>query len=139
VQAQTDNTPNKQAPVATTVADSTNSARMSILSALKGWREAWVGRSPDAYFEFYAKNYTSRESWKSARRARLLNAEKITLDLSDIKFSMQDAKHATTSFQQDYRSSNYQDNLQKTLYWEEVNGKWQIVNELVSGPKAKQW
>ncbi|MFZ6799417.1 TolC family outer membrane protein [Undibacterium sp. Di24W] len=138
-QAQTDNTPNKQAPVATAVADSANNARMSILNALKGWREAWVGRSPDAYFEFYAKNYTSRESWKSARRARLLNAEKITLDLSDIKFSMQDAKHATTSFQQDYRSTNYQDNLQKTLYWEEVNGKWQIVNELVSGPKAKQW
>nr|WP_314858798.1 TolC family outer membrane protein [uncultured Undibacterium sp.] len=139
VQTQSDNAPTKQAPVAATVTDSAGNARMSILSALKGWREAWVGRSPDAYFEFYAKNYTSRESWKSARRARLLNAEKITLDLSDIKFSMQDPKRATTSFQQDYRSLNYQDNLQKTLYWEEVNGKWQIVNELVSGPKAKQW
>ncbi|MFC0349197.1 TolC family outer membrane protein [Undibacterium danionis] len=125
--------------VAANTADTSSHARMSILNALKGWREAWISRNPDAYFDFYAKNYTARESWKSARRARLLNAEKITLDLSDIKFNMQDAKHATTSFQQDYRSLNYQDNLQKTLYWEEVNGKWQIVNELVSGPKAKQW
>lgn len=132
------NTTNKTNVTANT-ADASSHARMSILNALKGWREAWIGRNPDAYFDFYAKNYTARESWKSARRARLLNAEKITLDLSDIKFNMQDAKHATTSFQQDYRSLNYQDNLQKTLYWEEVNGKWQIVNELVSGPKAKQW
>ena len=132
------NTTNKT-NVAANTADASSHARMSILNALKGWREAWVSRNPDAYFDFYAKNYTARESWKSARRARLLNAEKITLELSDIKFNMQDAKHATTSFQQDYRSLNYQDNLQKTLYWEEVNGKWQIVNELVSGPKAKQW
>jgi adhesin transport system outer membrane protein len=132
------NTTNKT-NAAANAADASSHARMSILNALKGWREAWVSRNPDAYFDFYAKNYTARESWKSARRARLLNAEKITLDLSDIKFNMQDAKHATTSFQQDYRSLNYQDNLQKTLYWEEVNGKWQIVNELVSGPKAKQW
>jgi len=109
------------------------------LNSLKEWREAWISRNPDAYLDFYAKNYTSRESWKAARRARLLNAEKITLELTDVKFNMQDAKHATTSFQQDYRSATYQDNLQKTLYWEESNGKWRIVNELVSGPKAKQW
>lgn len=119
--------------------DSKSLARSSILNSLKGWREAWVSRNPEAYFSYYSKNYTSRESWKSARRARLFSAEKITLDLSDIKFSMQDAKHATTSFQQDYRSVIYQDNLQKTIYWEEINGKWQIVNELVFGPKAKQW
>ena len=114
-------------------------ARSSVLNALKGWREAWVNMNPDAYFGFYAQKYTSRESWKAARRARLMNAQKISLDLSDIKFTMQDSKHATTNFQQDYRSSSYQDTLQKTLYWEEINGKWQIVNEVVSGPQAKQW
>lgn len=119
--------------------DTVAAARSNVLNALKGWREAWVNMNPDAYFSFYSTKYTSRESWKAARRARLLNAQKISLDLSDIKFTMQDNKHATTTFQQDYRSSSYQDTLQKTLYWEEVNGKWQIVNEVVSGPQAKQW
>lgn len=114
-------------------------ARGTVLTALKGWREAWVNMNPDAYFGFYSQKYTSRESWKAARRARLMNAQKISLDLSDIKFTMQDNKRATTNFQQDYRSSSYQDTLQKTLYWEEINGKWQIVNEVVSGPQAKQW
>lgn len=119
--------------------DAVAAARVNVLNALKGWREAWINMNPDAYFNFYSTKYTSRESWKAARRARLLNAQKISLDLSDIKFTMQDSKHATTIFQQDYRSSSYQDTLQKTLHWEEVNGKWQIVNEVVSGPQAKQW
>jgi adhesin transport system outer membrane protein len=119
--------------------DIVTNARGAVLTALKGWREAWVNMNPDAYFGFYSQKYTSRESWKAARRARLMNAQKISLDLSDIKFTMQDNKRATTNFQQDYRSSSYQDTLQKTLYWEEINGKWQIVNEVVSGPQAKQW
>jgi adhesin transport system outer membrane protein len=114
-------------------------SRTTILTFLKGWREAWVSMKPDAYFNFYSPKYTSRESWKAARRARLMGAQKISLDLSDIKFVMQDEKHATTSFHQEYRSANYQDSLEKTLYWEEINGKWQIVNEVVFGPNAKQW
>lgn len=114
------------------------SSRTAVLNALKGWREAWINLNSNAYFQFYSAKYTRRESWKAARRARLMNAQKISLDLSDIKFTMQDSQHATTSFQQDYRSSNYQDKLQKTLQWEEANGKWQIVNESVSASKTKQ-
>ncbi len=114
-------------------------SRASILSALKNWRDAWVSMNPEAYFSFYSSKFTSRESWKTARKARLLGAQKISLDLSDIKFTMQDDKHAITRFQQEYRSTSYQDVLQKTIYWEEIGGKWQIVNEVVSGPNAKQW
>lgn len=119
--------------------DATTASRTAVLTALKGWRDTWISMKPEAYFEFYAKKYTSRESWKAARKARLLGAQKIILELSDIKIVMQDAKHATSSFQQDYRSSSYQDVLQKTLRWEEFGGKWQIVNETVDvPPHAKQ-
>lgn len=114
-------------------------ARSTVLNSLKGWREAWISMNSEAYFGFYSAKYTSRESWRAARRARLMTAQKISLDLSDIQFVMQDSKHATSSFQQNYRSALYQDTLQKTLYWEEIKGKWQIVNEVVSGPNAKQW
>ncbi len=114
-------------------------ARSSVLNSLKGWREAWISMNSEAYFGFYSAKYTSRESWRAARRARLMTAQKISLDLSDIQFVMQDSTHATSTFQQNYRSAMYQDTLQKTLYWEEIKGKWQIVNEVVSGPNAKQW
>lgn len=120
--------------------DEKAASRSALLSALNGWREAWMSMKPDAYFDFYAKPYTSRDSWKAARRARLLGAQKISLDLSDIKLVMQDAKHATTSFHQNYRSASYTDILQKTLYWEESSGKWQIVSEVIDGPpNARQW
>lgn len=114
-------------------------ARSTVMNSLKAWREAWISMNSEAYFSFYSAKYTSRESWRAARRARLMTAQKISLDLSDIQFVMQDSKHATSTFQQSYRSALYQDTLQKTLYWEEIKGKWQIVNEVVSGPNAKQW
>lgn len=133
------NTPSSQKsiPVAN---EASGSSRTAVLNALKTWRAAWVSMNPQAYFDLYAKSYTSRESWKAARKARLLGAQKISLDLSDIKVSMQDAKHFTTSFHQDYHSSTYQDILEKTLHWEEIGGTWLIVNETVEGPPhAKQW
>ncbi|MBC7405479.1 MAG: TolC family outer membrane protein [Cytophaga sp.] len=120
--------------------DTMTTSRTAVLTALKGWRDTWTSMKPDAYFAFYAKKYTSRESWKTARKARLLGAQKIKLELSDIKIVMQDARHATSSFQQDYSSASYQDVLQKTLSWEEFGGKWQIVNETIDSPAhARQW
>ena len=111
-----------------------------MLTALKQWRDAWISMNPEAYFEFYGKKYTSRESWKAARKARLLGAQKIALELNDIQIVMQDETHASSSFQQDYSSTSYKDVLQKTLHWERISGKWQIVKETVDGPPhARQW
>ncbi len=115
------------------------SSRSHLILALGQWRDAWLNMNTESYFSFYSAKYTSRESWKSARKARLLGAQKISLELSDIKLEIQDNTHATTSFDQAYQSPSYQDVLHKTLYWEEIKGKWQIVNEVVSGDHAKQW
>jgi adhesin transport system outer membrane protein len=96
--------------------------------------------NPEAYFDMYAKKYTSNEAWKAARKTRLMGAQKISLNLSDIQVNIQDAKHMTTSFQQEYQSSTYKDILTKTLYWEEIDGKWLIAKETVDAPpNAKQW
>lgn len=107
-------------------------SRAAALTALAKWRLAWASMNPPAYFELYAKNYTSNASWKAARQARLLSAEKIALDLTDIKVNLQDAKHLTISFHQEYRSVSYKDALEKILYWEEIDGNWLIVNEAVN-------
>ena len=121
------------------VIDTKAASKTAVINALKNWRDAWISLNPEQYFGFYSTKYTSRESWKTARKARLLSAQKVSLELSDIKVTMQDDKHATSTFQQDYKSSIYQDKLKKTLQWEEVNGQWLIVNENVEGPGAKQW
>lgn len=125
------------APVLT--ASATALAKTAVITALKNWRDAWISLNPENYFAFYAPKYTSRESWKTARKARLLNAQKITLELNDIQVTMQDTKHATSVFEQSYSSAAYKDQLKKTLHWEEIGGKWLIVNETVEGTHAKQW
>lgn len=140
---QAENLPAKAAIAAIATSspgDAMTASRTGVLTSLKKWRDAWISMSPEAYFEFYGKKYTSRESWKAARKARLLGAQKISLELKDIQIVMQDEKHATSSFQQDYSSTSYTDVLQKTLHWEHISGKWQIVNETVDGPPhARQW
>lgn len=132
--------PAKTAVAATVPGDAMATSRTGVLTALKQWRDAWISMNPEAYFEFYGKKYTSRESWKAARKARLLGAQKIALELNDIQIVMQDETHASSSFQQDYSSTSYKDVLQKTLHWERISGKWQIVKETVDGPPhARQW
>lgn len=113
-------------------------SRTAALYALSKWRSAWISRDPATYFGMYAKNYTSSSEWTAARQARLVAAEKITLELSNIEVKLQDARHLTISFHQDYRSSVYQDASEKILYWEKIDGNWLIVNEtLVSAPTNK--
>jgi adhesin transport system outer membrane protein len=114
-------------------------ARTSILTSLKGWREAWISMKADAYLDFYSANYTGKAGWKEARRKRIESAKNISLELTDIQFIMQDAQSATTTFRQEYRSALYNDVVQKTLVWKESNGKWQIVKEFVTGPNDKLW
>jgi hypothetical protein len=113
-------------------------SRTAALYALSKWRSAWISRDPATYFGMYAKNYTSSSEWTAARQARLASAEKISLELSNIEVKLQDARHLTISFHQDYRSPSYQDGSEKILYWEKIDGNWLIVNEtLVSASTVK--
>jgi hypothetical protein len=114
--------------------DALKASRSAALTALAKWRMAWVSMNPQAYFELYAKNYTSSATWKAARKARLLAAEKITIDISEIKVNIRDARHLSISFHQEYRSPSFKDTLEKILYWEEFDGTWLIVNESIIDP-----
>lgn len=130
----------EKAPQKTAVGDEKKAvSRTSILTALKGWREAWMSMNTASYIDFYSNNYVGKAGWKEARRKRLETAQSISLELKDIKFEMQDAQTATTSFRQEYRSALYSDIVQKTIYWKETDGKWKIVNEIVTGPTDKLW
>jgi hypothetical protein len=135
-----------QTPVQTTLAASQTSpvmpangealkaSRSAALTALAKWRMAWISMNPQAYFELYAKNYTSSATWKATRKARLLAAEKISLDISEIKVNIRDARHLSISFHQEYQSPSFKDSLEKILYWEEFDGIWLIVNESIIDP-----
>lgn len=126
--------PSQASSVMPANSDALKASRSAALTALAKWRMAWISMNPQAYFELYAKNYTSSTTWKTTRKARLLAAEKISLDISEIKVNLRDARHLSISFHQEYRSPSFKDTLEKILYWEEFDGTWLIVNESIIDP-----
>ena len=106
----------------------------AIALALKGWSDAWANRNIQEYIDAYSATFVpakgvSHQAWIAQRKARIAGATKIDVDLADIKIVILDQKRASTTFRQSYRSSSYQDLVQKTLEWEEIGGRWLIVKE----------
>ncbi|OGB25042.1 MAG: hypothetical protein A3I66_03315 [Burkholderiales bacterium RIFCSPLOWO2_02_FULL_57_36] len=113
--------------------------RKAVIEALKGWTTAWSNRNIQAYLGMYAPTFRpatgiSRDEWIAQRKAVLERTGQISIEISDIKIVMKDARKAVTSFQQNYRSESYQDSVYKTLEWEAIGGRWLISREIVETP-----
>ena len=106
----------------------------AITLALKGWSDAWASRNVQEYIDAYSATFVpakgvSHQAWIAQRKTRIVDAKKIDFNMTDIKIVIRDQKRASTTFRQSYRSSSYQDLVQKTLEWEKIGGRWLIVKE----------
>ncbi|MEZ5616018.1 MAG: TolC family outer membrane protein [Rhodocyclaceae bacterium] len=110
------------------------SAERAVAEALKAWSLAWSGRNVQAYLDAYAPTFSpadggTREAWAAKRKNALARAGDISLDIRDIRLAVRDGQHASTVFRQAYRSAQFKDVVQKTLEWEQRDGRWLIVRE----------
>lgn len=108
--------------------------RKALIESLMAWVHAWSARNVPDYLQAYSKNFKpqrglTRDAWVAQRTASISGAQKIEVVLSDISVDIRGPKLATSTFVQTYRSSSYQDTMQKTLEWENVDGRWQILSE----------
>ena len=108
--------------------------RKTLIETLTAWVNAWSARNVAEYMQAYSNNFKpppglTREAWQAQRTASISSAQSIVVTISDIKIDIKDAKSATSTFVQNYRASAYQDTVQKTLEWEYVDGRWQIISE----------
>lgn len=108
--------------------------RKALIEAMMTWVNAWSARNVPDYFQAYSKNFkpqrsVTRDVWIAQRTASISGAQKIEVSLSDINVHVRGPKLATSTFLQTYRSPSYQDTVQKTLEWEYVDGRWQILSE----------
>lgn len=114
----------------------------AVAEALKAWALAWSGRNMQSYLDAYAPDFSpaegeTRAAWETRRKSAFSRAGDVSVEMNDIKFVVKDAAHASTTFNQTYRSGRYQNRNQKTLEWELVGGRWLIVKEIGSSlPKA---
>ncbi|HEY8024219.1 MAG TPA: TolC family outer membrane protein [Burkholderiaceae bacterium] len=130
-------TVSKDAPGTVGIALASAPQEKGVADALAAWSHAWVERDINAYIGAYASSYqpgkdTSHDAWVAKRSARLKSESKISLDISNVKIEARDATHASTSFHQSYHGGSYSDEVEKTLLWENRNGRWVIVAETVA-------
>ncbi|MDO8466265.1 MAG: outer membrane protein assembly factor BamE [Gallionella sp.] len=106
---------------------------MDVLKSVQDWAAAWSARNTRDYLAVYAAGFKpdgmGRDAWEKQRLDRIGKPSVIEVVLSDINVVMDDDKHATVSFTQDYRSDSYRDQVEKTLRLIEQSGHWLIIEE----------
>ncbi|MCX7204555.1 MAG: L,D-transpeptidase [Proteobacteria bacterium] len=106
------------------------------LSLVDGWREEWETLNTQAYLNRYGRLFKNDEgqnlaSWSSQKIAVGVGKSwsKIRLNELSIYASGGPTPRLTTSFKQDYRSNNLNNQMNKRQYWQQEDGAWKIIFE----------
>lgn len=124
----------KPEPLTETPSISPVAVEKIVTDAVLGWAAAWAAQDVEKYLASYAPQFIpangmSRAAWETQRRARIVGAKAIKVNLSDIKVEMQGENLASASFKQSYRAAKHADVMQKKLELEKIGDVWLIVSE----------
>jgi tetratricopeptide (TPR) repeat protein len=111
---------------------------VEVSKAIEAWAAAWTRKDVKAYLARYAKDFkvpsgASRTSWETERNQRINKPGKISVDVDNIKVSVDAADQVTARFRQHYKSATLSSSTTKTLVLVKRDGKWLIVQERVGG------
>lgn len=126
----------KEAPAAAReAAPSSKETSAAVIDSAKSWAKAWSSRDVDAYLAHYAPGFKtpegeSRESWEKSRRSRIKGADSISVELSDIKATLESDNRARVSFRQNYRAGKVAKRTKKSLEMIKKGDQWLIEQEL---------
>lgn len=106
--------------------------------AIEAWAAAWTRKDVKAYLARYAKDFkvpggASRANWETERNQRINKPGKISVDVDNIKISVDAADQVTARFRQHYKSATLSSSTSKTLVLVKREGKWLIQQERVGG------
>ena len=101
------------------------------------WLTDWQSRDVEAYLQHYSKSFRSDNkdyrTWVAHKKRVGQHKQyiKVTLnDVSILRYPDQSADMVVVSFEQDYRSNNFNGKSRKRQYWQqEADGQWRIVYE----------
>jgi len=103
---------------------------------LENWRQDWQSLDTARYLRHYSKAFNAQgknyQAW--AQYKQRVNAHKASLQVALSEVSVfhypGESGVVVTTFQQNYRSNNFRDQVKKRQYWrQEVDGIWRIVYE----------
>lgn len=117
--------------------ESLSVARDELNESIENWRKDWESRDTERLLGHYSREFRDgKNDFQSfASSKRRVNAGKswIKISLSGLSIYRQpgQADLAIVSFEQDYRSSNLENQSRKRQYWQRENGRWRIVQETI--------
>ncbi|TAM10645.1 MAG: tetratricopeptide repeat protein [Nevskiaceae bacterium] len=105
----------------------------AVVAAVQGWAKAWSSQDVAAYIRHYAPDFKgsskSHKAWVDQRRQRLSAPSHISVKLSKVEVTMEDADTATATFMQHYASNTLDNTARKTLRLKHRGNAWKIVSE----------
>ncbi len=108
--------------------------RAVIENTISSWAESWSKQNLSDYFYHYSDSYVpemggSYQEWLQTRKSRLLRPGWIKVDVSDIKLRRLAKNRVQVKFQQNFESSTYSDQINKSINM--INGAdgWKILTE----------
>lgn len=104
----------------------------TVEKAVMAWAKAWEQQNMTAYYAAYSNHFEPQEgslaAWKVERKERIVGKPSITLEVRDLKVTVQ-GERATASFRQYYASGSFKATTRKTLRMQREGDKWRITRE----------
>lgn len=109
--------------------------RSELNKAIDDWRSDWESRDTDRYLRHYSPKFKAgKQGYEEfARQKRQVNAGKewIKVKTGNLSMFRNPGKEelVVVTFEQDYRSNNLSNQMQKRQYWIREDGAWKIIYE----------
>lgn len=105
-----------------------------IKEVVGNWSIAWSAKDVESYLSFYSVDFElpgdmTRVAWESQRRARIVNKNTISVELSKLSIQRVGNQEAIARFDQAYESDIYSDRTSKILRLRLEEGVWKIYSE----------
>ncbi len=106
----------------------------AVMAAVAGWSDAWMNKNLELYFSYYVNDFAGQfadaKAWRQSRKSKILNAQQLKIELSDIQFVSRSDDAVDVSFIQHYQSGSYKDSGRKLLSIKKIKGRWLITQEV---------
>ncbi|QZA78444.1 L,D-transpeptidase family protein [Deefgea tanakiae] len=106
------------------------------LALLSEWKSKWESLDANTYLNFYGAEFRSAEgqtldAWRNQKTTVNTGKTWTKIQLSDISIfaAGENSTQLVTTFKQDYRSNNLENQMRKRLYWQRSEQGWKIIWE----------
>ncbi|MFI0546222.1 MAG: tetratricopeptide repeat protein [Brachymonas sp.] len=111
-----------------------NDDEQAVEAAVRTWARAWAKKDMRGYYAAYGSNFrpadgASRSAWEADRKARIVSKNKIQVEVSNIRVTINGDK-ATARFRQDYQGDALRISSNKSLAFSKEGQRWVIAREM---------